>query len=324
MVKKALLGVDIGGTTVKIGIVSEVGDIIKKWEIPTNLSNDAKEIPNDIWNSIDQHLSELQIERENVIGIGAGAPGFVNTDTGEVAIAVNLGWKNFKLGEKLSSLSNLPVYVDNDANIAALGENWKGSGELVDNLIAITLGTGVGGGIIANGKIISGANGTAGEIGHMTVTDKGEKCNCGRIGCLETIASATGIGRLAEEKVKASELTELEAVYNANGKLTAKDVFDAAGKQDQVALDVINYVTDVLGLTIANIATIINPSKIVIGGGVSKAGQALLLPLKKSFSRYALPRLDEGCSFVIAELGNDAGIIGGAYLVKQNQAEYSI
>lgn len=316
---KVLIGVDIGGTTVKIGVMSQEGQIVKKWEIDTNKTNGAEQIPDDVWQSIEQNLVDLNIKQDNVIGIGVGAPGFVDATTGDVAEAVNLGWKDFKLGEKMELLSKLPVYVDNDANIAALGENWKGSGQQVDNLIAVTLGTGVGGGIIANNQIISGANGTAGEIGHVTVTQNGVACNCGRSGCLETIASATGIARLAEEKVNAGVNTQLTARYLENKKLEAKDVFDAAKSGDQVAMEVIDYVVDVLGLAIANIATVINPSKIVIGGGVSKAGDLLLAPLKAAFSKYALPRIDQGSTFVVAKLGNDAGIIGGAYLVKQNQ-----
>ncbi|MCZ0704061.1 glucokinase [Natronobacillus azotifigens] len=318
---KFLLGVDIGGTTVKIGVIQENGDIIEKWEILTNISSGATSIPSDIWTSIEGKLVELNIDNTDIIGIGVGAPGFVQTETGIVAEAVNLGWKDFKLADKLNTLSNLPVYVDNDANIAALGENWKGSGQLADNLIAVTLGTGVGGGIIANGQIVSGTNGTAGEIGHMTVLEDGVLCNCGRRGCLETITSATGIARLAEEKVTSGVVTNLQTKYqNNNNMLTAKDVFDSATEGDEVAIELVLYVTDVLGLAISNIATIINPSKIVIGGGVSKAGEALLSPLRKAFTKYALPRIDQGSSFVIAELGNDAGIIGGAYLVKQNMS----
>ncbi len=317
--KKYLLGVDIGGTTIKMGIITEQGEIFNKWEIKTKTGKEADQIPTDIWQSISQKLAEHEIEHKQLIGIGAGAPGFIISKTGEIAEAVNLGWKNFPLGDLLHQLSGLPVYVENDANIAALGENWLGSGKLVNYLVMITLGTGVGGGIIVDGKIVSGVNGTAGEIGHLTMDLNGHPCNCGRIGCLETIASATGIARIAEEKIKNFADSILVSTFNENNKITAKDVFDAYKLNDVCAIEVVEQITDQLGLAIANIATIINPEKILIGGGVSKAGNALLNPLKKAYQKYALPRSEAGSTFELARLGNDAGIVGGAYLVKQNQ-----
>lgn len=316
MGEQLLIGVDIGGTTIKIGIIKTEGLIVEKWEIKTNKEDNAKNIPLDIWTSIKLKLKKLDIEKTAILGIGVGAPGFVDVKTGEVSIAVNLGWKDFKLAAILKELSGLPVIVDNDANIAAVGENWKGSGKLADNLIAITLGTGVGGGIIANGLVLNGVNGTAGEIGHITVEAGGSPCNCGRNGCLETVASATGIVRQANEAIQSGLATSLKDRSKLKA-LTARDVFDSAASGDKVAQEIIDRVTDVLGLAIANVATIINPSIIVIGGGVSKAGEKLLDPLRKAFESYTLPRIDEGCELVIATLGNDAGIIGGAYLVKQ-------
>ncbi|MBU5594770.1 ROK family glucokinase [Amphibacillus sp. MSJ-3] len=316
--EKYLLGVDIGGTTIKVGILTEQGKIIDKWEIPTKVASKADQIPIDIWDSIVRKISQHKIDKNQLLGIGVGAPGFVVAETGDIAVAVNVGWKDFPLGKILHDLTNLPVYIENDANIAALGENWLGSGQLADNLIAVTLGTGVGGGIIANGEIISGVNGTAGEIGHMTMEENGAPCNCGRQGCLETIASATGIARIAQEKVKHYSDSTLVTILNEKNKLTAKDVFSAYGKGDRCATEVVEEVTDVLGLAISNIAAILNPSKIVIGGGVSKAGELLLNPLKNAYKKYALPRSYEGSSFAIASLGNDAGIIGGAYLVKKH------
>lgn len=313
-----MLGVDIGGTTVKIGIIQEAGDIFEKWEIPTKINELADQIPTDIWESIENKLTEHQIKLEQLIGMGVGAPGFIISETGTVAEAVNLGWIDFPLGNTLHQLSGLPVFVGNDANVAALGENWLGSGKDTENLIAITLGTGVGGGIIANGKIISGANGTAGEIGHMTIIPDGYPCNCGRRGCLETIASATGISRIAEEKIKQYSESILVIKFHKNNKLTSKDVFDAFEMGDTCATEVVEYITDVLGLAISNLAIVINPEKIVIGGGVSKAGDLILNPIKRAYRKYVLPRTFEGSSFAIASLGNDAGIIGGAYLVKQN------
>lgn len=313
------IGADIGGTTVKMAVIGEDGTILEKWEIPTNHKDEGNHIPEDIDSSLSEKLVELGIQKEQVLGIGAGAPGFVNADSGFVYQTVNIGWRNFDLGKILNEKTEFPVFVDNDANLAALGEKWKGSGENSNDLIAVTLGTGVGGGIIANGEVINGVNGTGGEIGHITVVPSGgAPCNCGKTGCLETIASATGIVRLAEEAISKNPETLLKE-YSSNGKsLTAKDVFQAAGAGDKQAREVLDYVTDVLGMTIANLAIACNPSKIVIGGGVSKAGEDLLNPLRKAFDQYALPRTSEACEFVIAELGNDAGVLGGAFLVKQN------
>ncbi|WP_182199569.1 ROK family glucokinase [Paraliobacillus salinarum] len=317
--KKNLVGVDIGGTTIKIGLFKNEGEIIDKWEIPTDKTNEGERIPHDIWESIEHKMSKHYIDKSTVGGIGVGAPGFIDAKKGIILIGVNIGWNDFELGKKLNALSNLPVYMDNDANVAAIGENWKGSGDLVDNLIVVTLGTGVGGGIIANGQIVSGANGTAGEIGHITVEKEGgAPCNCGRSGCLETVTSATGIARQALEAVNEGKNTKLAERYKNKNKLTAKDVFDLAKEGDAVAQDIVNHVTDVLGYSLASVATVINPSKIIMGGGVSKAGEDLLRPLRAAFEQYALPRIIEGCQFEIATLGNDAGIYGGAYLAKQN------
>ncbi|WP_089738589.1 ROK family glucokinase [Gracilibacillus ureilyticus] len=318
MTKDLLIGIDIGGTTVKNAIIGVEGKMIAKWEIETNINNQGASVPNDIWQSIRDRLEELKIGKDRIVGMGVGAPGFIEPDTGVVAIAVNIGWRDFELKEILEKLSGIPVFVDNDANIAALGENWKGSGNQVENMLAVTLGTGVGGGIIANSHIVTGTNGTGAEIGHMTVvTEGGAPCNCGRTGCLETVASATGIVRQANEWIDAGNAPGLKQIKQESGSITTKDIFDLAREGDQPANKLIQSITDQLGLALANIAVTINPAKIVIGGGVSKAGEQLLTPLKKAFDRYALPRINEACDIVIAQLGNDAGVYGGAYLVLQ-------
>lgn len=322
MNKKYCAGIDIGGTTVKIALIDTEGFIAEKWEIPTSLQNAGSSIPYDIWESIKRKMKVSSIKLNQLIGIGAGAPGFVDTNTGFIYQAVNIGWKDYPLGEILRDLSGIPVYVENDANLAALGENWKGSGNRSDNLIAITLGTGVGGGIIVNGSILNGVNGMAGEIGHITVEPGGVLCTCGRMGCLETVASASAISRIATEKVnsKPESKTKLAELYKQNGNLSAKDVFDLAAEKDTVALQIVNHIANVLGMAIANAATLINPSRIVIGGGVSKAGDVLLSPLKEAYSSYALPRVNKASEFVLAELSNDAGVFGGAYLVMEGNS----
>ncbi|TGB04305.1 ROK family glucokinase [Halobacillus salinus] len=317
--ERVYLGADIGGTTVKLAVINDAGEIQKKWEIPTNTSNQGESIPEDIHRTIEETLQELHISKDRVIGIGAGAPGFVDTDTGYIHEAVNIGWKDFDFGNILSELTGLTVWVDNDANLAALGENWLGAGKGAKNLIAVTLGTGVGGGIISNGQIINGANGTAAEIGHMTVVKEGgAPCNCGKSGCLETETSATGIVRKAKLALSDYPDSILKSSIEAD-HLTAKEVFEAESAADELAVSVLADVTEVLGLAIANLAIALNPEKIVIGGGVSQAGDQLLQPLQKVYQQYALARTAEATSFGLAQLGNDAGVIGGAYLVKKNQ-----
>ncbi|MDC3413394.1 ROK family glucokinase [Aquibacillus sp. 3ASR75-11] len=317
MKKPYYIGIDIGGTSVKMAFVDNNGSMMDKWEIPTNKMEKGAHVPLEIWASIVENMDQNNISKQDVAGIGVGAPGFVHPITGIISEAVNIGWKNFDLRNEMETISGLPTYVDNDANIAALGENWKGAGRKSDYLIAVTLGTGVGGGIIANGKILKGVNGTAGEIGHMTVDPSGIRCNCGRKGCLETIASATGIVRKAKEGMKQNKHSMLTVHDRKEGDISAKDVFAMAEKGDQLANQIVEDITNTLGLAISNLAIAINPSKIVIGGGVSKAGESLLKPLRKAFDKHALPRISKECEFVIAQLGNDAGVFGGAYIVKQ-------
>lgn len=318
MNKNVIVGVDIGGTTVKIGFISLNGDFNQKWEVDTDTSNGGANILKNIWDSIVEKAASFSIEISEIAGIGIGAPGFIDGEKGYVFDAVNIGWKEYPLAAELSKLSGLPVFLENDANIAVLGENWLGAGENADNVIAITLGTGVGGGIITNGKIVNGVNGTAGEIGHITVEPDGYQCNCGRKGCLETIASATGIARQAMKIIEKKPASKLAEIYNVTQKITSKDIFELAKSGDADSKQIIEHTADIIGLTIANLAMTLNPSKILIGGGVSKAGEQLLQPIKNAFTKYALPRVSEACEIRIAELGNDAGMIGAAYLVKSH------
>ncbi|ASN05237.1 ROK family glucokinase [Virgibacillus necropolis] len=313
---KVLIGVDIGGTTIKIGFFTQQGIILKKYEILTNKNDNGSQIIPDLVKSINEKIRDLAINKENIMGIGVGAPGFIVGDSGLVEEAVNIGWKKINLGSELSEQSQLPVFVGNDANLAALGENWMGSGNESRNFVAITLGTGVGGGIIANGQLLSGVNGTAGEIGHITVEPNGYPCNCGKNGCLETVASATGIAKQAMEIIDRRPQSNLGKHFQNQGGITAKDVFDLAGTGDRDSQQIVSRTGDVLGLVLSTIATIVNPSKIVIGGGVSKAGKPLLDTIQNSFNSYALKRLTNVCSIETAQLGNDAGIYGAAYLVK--------
>jgi glucokinase len=313
MAEKWLVGIDLGGTTTKMAFVTTDGDIVHKWEIDTDLSNQGQNIVKHISRSLEETLHRLGENKDRLLAIGIGAPGPVHMETGMLYEAVNLGWKNYPLKEELERETSLPVAVDNDANIAALGEMWKGAGSGARDLICVTLGTGVGGGVIANGQIVHGVNGAGGEIGHMTmIPSGGAPCNCGKSGCLETIASATGIVRIAKEKLAASDRPTLlrpDAV-------TAKAVFDAAKAEDASALEIVEEVTFYLGLALANAANVSNPEKIVIGGGVSKAGSILVERVTTHFRRFAFPRVAEGATIILATLGNDAGVIGGAWLAK--------
>lgn len=315
MEEKWLVGVDLGGTTIKMAFISQDGEILHSWEIVTDKREKGRHIPASIARSIDQKLSGCKQNLDRLLGIGIGAPGPVNEADGSLEVAVNLGWKNFPLQEILERETSLPVVVENDANVAALGEMWKGAGAGAKNLLCVTLGTGVGGGIIVNGEIVHGANGAGGEIGHITsVPVGGAPCNCGKKGCLETVASATGIVRLALEELSNSINNSRLRDYE---EITAKLVFDRAKEGDGLAKKVIEQVVFHLGLALANLANGLNPEKIVIGGGVSKAGDTLLEPLKTAFTPFAFPRAAQGVEIVPATLGNQAGVIGAAWLIKQ-------
>lgn len=317
MTQKILVGLDIGGTTVKIAFLDMDGEFIHKWEIPTDKSDGGINVVGDIAKAIDEKMNELGLAKEQFVGIGAGAPGPFELETGLIYNAVNIGWKNYPLKALLEEKTGLPVVADNDANVAAAGEMWKGAGNGAKDVVCVTLGTGVGGGIITNGKIVQGVKGAGGEIGHMTaIPQNGAPCNCGKTGCLETVASATGIARIATEKVKAGEESGLQAVYQASGTITAKDVFDAAYADDKLAKEVVDHIAFHLGLSLSHLANTLNPEKIIIGGGVSKAGDILINSLKHYFEQFCFSTVRESTSIAIATLGNDAGVIGAAYLAK--------
>lgn len=306
-----VFGVDIGGTTVKLGLFDNSGNVLDKWEIPTRTENGGTNILPDIAQSIQDKMSEKNIDKENVAGVGVGAPGPVD-GAGIIHKAVNLGWNEMNLKQELSTLlSGMRVEGGNDANVAALGEMWKGGGQGYGNLVAVTLGTGVGGGIIINGKIMTGATGSGGEIGHIHVEDEeSEACGCGNYGCLEEYTSATGITRLANRKLQASDK---DSVLR-QGEVSAKTVFDAVKAGDELAIEVAQQFGEYLGKGLAVIAGVINPEIFVIGGGVSKAGEVLFDYIRPAFDKTVF----HGCKdtkFALATLGNDAGIYGAAKMV---------
>ena len=304
-------GIDIGGTTVKCGLFQVDGTLCDKWEIKTRTENEGKAILPDVAEAIQKKMEEKGIKKEDVTGVGVGVPGPVMKER-EVAVAVNLHWGHTLLADQLEALlGGIPVKVGNDANVAALGEMWKGGGEGTENLIMVTLGTGVGGGIIVDGKIVTGAHGAGGEIGHACV-DPSEKevCGCGNHGCLEQMASATGIVRLAK-KIMAED--DEKTVLNPE-TVTAKDVFDAYKEQDGIAVKVVEKFASYLGNALAVFAAVLDPEIIVIGGGVSKAGQPLVDAVKKVYKRDAFMSC-KATPIVLAKLDNDAGIYGAAKLV---------
>lgn len=307
---KYYYGIDIGGTSIKMGLFNNEKSLIEKWEIPTNIGENGKNIINDIVASVKKHTPNFG----EVIGYGFGVPGPVTDNY--IPVFVNLEWKDINIKNDFKDLlQNENIVSGNDANVAALGEAAYGAGKGYSDVVMITLGTGVGSGFIVNNEIVEGAHGCAGELGHLTVEhNNGLSCNCGKKGCLETIASATGIKniyyRMKEEYEGVSSLYELDHP-------SAKAVFDAARKGDELALKVVDYAAYYLGYTCHVIGITTNPAMIVIGGGVSKAGEFLINKVKENFLRFCFTPT-KATQIHEAKLGNDAGIYGALQLVINN------
>ena len=308
--KKYVFGVDVGGTTVKMGYFDIEGNLIEKWEIPTRTEDKGVNIIPDIAGSILVKLAQKDIDKKEVAGVGIGVPGPVKED-GTVLVAVNLGWDKRNTNEQLEDLLGIPVTTANDANVAALGEMWRGGGQGYEDVVAVTLGTGVGGGVIIGGKVIAGSNGAGGEIGHIHLEDnESEECGCKGHGCLEQYASATGVVRLAKKKLADSSKPSVLR----DDEVTAKAVWDAVKADDELAKEVANIYGEYLGKGLAAVAAVVNPQVFVMGGGESKAGRVVIDYLEPYFDTYAFPGT-KNAKFVLAKLGNDAGIYGAAKLV---------
>lgn len=310
--KPYAFGIDVGGTTVKCGFFNSDGTFVEKWEIPTRREEDGKNILPDIADTIREKLSAHGVSLEDVEGVGIGVPGPV-LDDGVVNGCVNLGWGVFNVSAELSGLlGGIRVEAANDANVAALGEQWRGGGKGFKNVVMVTLGTGVGGGVIIGGKILPGAHGAAGEIGHMQMRkNETAVCGCGKKGCLEQYASATGIVRMSKA---ALENEKKESSLRNLAEVTAKDIFDAAKTGDAVAISLVDTLGDMLGSALAHITAVVDPDVIVIGGGVSKAGQILLDAIVKHY-RPAAFHACRDAAFKLAVLGNDAGMYGAVRMV---------
>ena len=306
-------GIDLGGTTVKLAYFDEAGTMLDKWEIHTNTAENGKYILPDIAAAILKYMEEKNISKDDIIGAGIGVPGAVN-NKGIVAGCDNLGWGHFNVKDALEPLLGMRVVAGNDATVAALGECWKGGGQGYKSMVLVTLGTGVGGGIILDGKPVHGSTGAGGEIGHMVLNrNETAKCGCGKSGCVEQYCSATGIARLTR---LALESTDAPSSLRSLEKVVAKDVFDAAKAGDKLAADVLEQVYAYMGEFIANICCVVNPEIVVFGGGVSKAGAVLLEGVKRHFAKWGYHACQE-TQFALATLGNDAGAYGAFKLVAE-------
>ena len=307
---KYCFGVDIGGTTVKIGLFTTEGELLEKWEIKTRTENKGEAILPDIAESLKRKMEEKGLAVQEMSGIGIGIPAPVDAK-GVVQNTANLGWGYKEVKREMEELTGLPVEAGNDANVAALGEMWLGAGKGRENMIMVTLGTGVGGGVIVNGRPLVGAHGAGGEIGHLCVNyEETEHCGCGKTGCLEQYASATGIARLARKRL---EKDDADTVLRGR-HLSAKSVFDALKEGDKVAEEIVEEFGEYLGHALANLAAVTDPAVIVIGEGVSRAGEILLGYVEKNFQKKAFFS-NKDTEFVLATLGNDAGICGAAKLI---------
>ena len=309
---KYCFGIDIGGTTVKIGLFSEAGAILDRWEVPTRKGNAPAELLKDVKISLENCMQEKGMAKEDILGIGMAAPGPVTAD-GVLQNAVNIGWGSVKLGKEAENIIGIsPVRIGNDARVAALGEAAFGAGKEAESMLMVTLGTGVGGGTVLQGKILTGVSGVAGEIGHMTIDPyEMEYCGCGKKGCLEQYASATGMVRIAERFLQESKV---DSVLRGKEKITAKDLWDAAKHGDHLADEITDFVCSRLGAAVANAIYLVDTEMVVIGGGVSSAGQLLLEKVEKAYQERVFAH-SRNKKFVLAKLGNDAGIMGAAALI---------
>ena len=312
--KEYAFGIDLGGTTAKIGLFTTSGALLEKWEVPTDTSNAGEHILENLAAAILGKMKEQSIDPEQVEGVGIGVPGPVQNASVVPIVCANLGgWGELNVSARLSGLlDGLKVLVGNDANVAALGEIWMGAAKGCSSAVMVTLGTGVGGGVIVNNHVIDGTHGAGGEIGHITVNrHETAVCGCGKKGCLEQYSSATGVVRCMKKLL--DENPDTPCVLRGTD-FVAKDVFDAARSGDALAAREVDEMADTLGMALASIAATVDPEAFLVGGGVSRAGEVLFAPLTKHFKEYAFRSCRE-TPIKQASLGNDAGIYGAVRLI---------
>ncbi len=313
-----IVGVDLGGTSINVGVVPfEGGRVLGMRSLPTQPQRGPKFVVDRMIDMIHAAMKdashETAIPEAGFLGIGIGSPGPLDRRSGTVLETPNLGWRNFPLRDLIANGIGLEAVLDNDANCAALGEYWQGAGRNVRNLIAVTLGTGIGGGIVLDGQVFHGASDVAGEVGHMTIDSTGRKCNCGNYGCLEAYASGPAIAARALEGLEAGAASVLPSlVDDALDRITAETVYEAIVEGDLYAKEVMRETAKFLGTGLANLINLLNPDMIVISGGVTKAGEHLLDPLRSEVRRRAFREGFERCEIVTSELGGMAGVVGAA------------
>lgn len=323
--KKWIVGVDLGGTNIVVGILpldGGSGHVLALRDQPTEAQRGAKFVVDRIIAMIEDSMSEVIAKeggtRDDFAGVGIGSPGPLNRRTGTVINTPNLGWRNFPLRDLVSNAVGLPAVLDNDANCATYGEWWLGAGRAVDSLVGLTLGTGIGGGIVLNGEIFHGASDAAGEIGHMTIEANGRKCKCGNYGCLEAYASGPAIALRAVEGIEAGAESLLPALVNGRLEdVTAATVYEAVVLGDPYANDVMRETAKILGAGIANMINVLNPDMVVIAGGVTRAGDHLFSPLRAEVRKRAFKSAQEACQIVSAQLPGTAGVIGAIGVFKR-------
>jgi len=315
--KKYYVGIDLGGTFIKGGIVDETGDIVYSDKVPTESEKGGDRVAMNIAVLADTLMKHMKLEKEDVIGLGMGVPGMIDSKAGVVIFSGNLQWKDFPIAEKVSTLTGLKVKIANDANVAALGEVKFGAAKGCDNMVMITLGTGVGAGIIAEGMMIEGNKSAGAELGHSVIVVDGEPCSCGRKGCFEAYSSATGLIRMTREAAETHPESKIKQLVEADGRISARTAFNAAKMLDDTGMEVVERYIKHLACGITNTINVFQPDILCIGGGVCNEGDALLLPLKKLVAENVYSKNSaKNTEICICSLGNDAGIIGAAMLGK--------
>jgi glucokinase len=317
--------VDLGGTTVNVGVVPfDGGPVLGMRSVPTEADKGPKFVVDRIVNLIRDAMRDAQkeagIAEDAFVGIGLGSPGPLDRRTGTVIDTPNLGWRNFPLRDLISNAVGLEAELDNDANAATLGEWWQGAGQGVSTLVGVTLGTGIGGGIVLDGKVFHGISDVAGEVGHMTIDSTGRRCKCGNYGCLEAYASGPAIAARAVEGLQSGEPSLLPSMVRGElARITAETVYEAIVAGDDYAKEVMRDTAKFLGTGIANLINILNPGMVVISGGVTRAGDRLLEPLKAEVRRRAFSHASENCQIVTSSLGSMVGVIGAACMFRQER-----